>query len=600
MEIILLVIMIFGIFWIGYLAVDRCGRFTDKNYKEIDSSAANHSVLVINQGKECEEEIEKELETFINPDTDGELDAYKKKKHQSDFLRMTLRDTFIMVMLLIASTGLGLIFTWFGFSESNIITVFILGVLIISVTTVSPFYSLIGSLASVLLFNWFFIAPKFSFHTYETEYAVTFAIMLISALITGTLAGKLKENARSSALEAFRVKVLFDTNQLLQGAGNTDDAIRITAGQIKKLVSRNVAVYPVNKNGALGEAIICDAGGSEGDIVFEEENERKTAEKVFHDRRDMDTSSLFNDGGSQYHAISINGHCYGVVCIRSDNDPLDDFEHSVLMSIIGECALTLENIHNEEEKKKASDAARNEQIRSNLLRSISHDIRTPLTSISGNASNLLYHYTQMDDEMRSQIFSDIYNDSEWLIELVENLLSISRLENGQMTIHLSVDILNDVIEESLKHIDGSSVRHHITVSDNEMILVKMDTRLIMQVLINLVNNAIKNTQIGSEIHIRSEKKDKYVMVSVIDNGPGIPDEIKPHIFELFYTGQNKVADGRRGLGLGLALCKSIIEAHNGTITLTDNKPSGCCFTFSLPLVEEVNTNEQIYNTGRGG
>ena len=105
----------------------------------------------------------------------------------------------------------------------------------------------------------------------------------------------------------------------------------------------------------------------------------------------------------------------------------------------------------------------------------------------------------------------------------------------------------------------------------------------MQVLINLINNAIKNTPEGSEITIGSERVDGNVIVSVCDNGPGIADEMKPHIFEMFYTGQSKIADGRRGMGLGLALCKSIIEAHNGTITLTDNHPSGCCFAISLPV-----------------
>ena len=130
----------------------------------------------------------------------------------------------------------------------------------------------------------------------------------------------------------------------------------------------------------------------------------------------------------------------------------------------------------------------------------------------------------------------------------------------------------------------------IVYEDDDILLVNMDSRLIMQVLINLVNNAIKNTPVGSEISIRCERGEKEVVISVCDNGSGIPDTVKPHIFEMFYTGQNKVADGRRGLGLGLALCKSIVEAHNGTINLVDNHPTGCCFIISLPM-EEVQVNE---------
>ena len=190
-----------------------------------------------------------------------------------------------------------------------------------------------------------------------------------------------------------------------------------------------------------------------------------------------------------------------------------------------------------------------------------------------------------------QIFSDIYDDSEWLIALVENLLSISRIENGQMQLNLSLEVMGDVIEEAMKHTDRNMDKHHVTVKEsNDILLVDVDARLIMQVLINLINNAVKNTPAGSEISIESRQVGNEAVICVKDNGPGIPDDVKPHVFEMFYTGQNKIADGRRGLGLGLALCKSIMEAHEGTITLTDNQPHGCCFTLTLPL-REVQVNE---------
>lgn len=156
---------------------------------------------------------------------------------------------------------------------------------------------------------------------------------------------------------------------------------------------------------------------------------------------------------------------------------------------------------------------------------------------------------------------------------------------------MSSELMGDVIAEALKHVDKKATEHTITVQDtDDILLVNMDARLIMQVLINLVNNAVKNTQVGSLIRIESRQDSSNAVVTVRDNGPGIPDVIKEHVFEMFYTGQNKVPDGRRGLGLGLALCKSIVEAHHGTITLTDNKPTGCCFTVSLPM-KEVQINE---------
>ncbi len=546
-----------------------------------------------------------DVDVYIIPDSAADLKHQKKTIHRTDLMRPSVKDTVITVLLLLASTMLGLAFTQFGFSESNIITVFILGVLIISATTVSPVYGVIGSLASVLLFNYFFIEPRLSFHTYRPEYAVTFAIMLISSLITGSLANRLKWNARQAALEAFRAKVLFDTNQLLQRAETSDDVIRITGQQVIILLDRDIAIYPLAKDQKLGRKIHFVASHSEGSPTHSDADgidadEKNIAEWVYQNQKTAGFSTdQFSGSNTLYHAISMNGYCYGVLGIYLEGKPLEALEHSVLISILGECALALENLRNASEKEQAAIIAHNEQTRANLLRSISHDIRTPLTSISGNASTLLSLDKQLDDETRKQIFSDIYDDSEWLIDLVENLLSISRIDNGRMQLHLSAENVNDVIEEALKHLDRNAVQHPISIRfSNDFLLVKIDARLITQVLINLVNNAVKNTPAGTEICVASCSEKNYAVISVCDSGPGIPDDVKPHIFEMFYTGQNKIADGRRGLGLGLALCKSIVEAHGGTISLTDNVPSGCRFTFTLPK-EEVNVNEYANHPGSG-
>ncbi len=533
-----------------------------------------------------------DVDVYIIPDSSADIQQQSRKLNLTSRIHLTWRDSFIAMLLLAASVGIGFLFTAFGFSEANIITVFILGVLVIAIFTVSPVYSIVSSLAGVLLFNWFFIEPRFSFHTYETEYVVTFGIMLISSLITGTLANKLKENARLSSREAFRAKVLFDTNQLLQKADSADDVIRITAQQIKTLLNHDIAVFPGTGNRELGAAIEPGISPSYDRAYLQDENEAEIARWAFFNQATAGAhTEKYEKAKSLYHPICINGYCYGVIAIYLNGEKLEAFEHSVFSSIIGECAMALEGLRNAVEKEQAAMAMRSEQLRSNLLRSISHDIRTPLTSISGNASNLLTHYRQLDEQTLNQIFSDIYDDSEWMIDLVENLLSISRIENGQMDLHLSLEVVNDVIEEAVRHIDKNAARHHIIVAPcSDVLIAKMDARLITQVLINLINNAVKNTQTGSDIIIRSEQAGGYIYVYVEDNGPGISDEMKPHIFEMFYTGQNNVSDGRRGVGLGLALCKSIVESHGGMITLTDNVPSGCCFSFTLPA-GEVAINE---------
>ncbi len=532
-----------------------------------------------------------DIDVYIIPDSAADLKQQKEDSRMADPMRPTWKESLYTLLLLMAATVIGLLFTRFGFSEANIITIFILGVLIISVITVSPVYSVVGSLLSVLLFNWFFIEPKFSFHTYETEYAVTFAIMLASSLITGTLANRMKLNARQSAREAFRTKVLLDTNQLLQKAERPEEAVETTAHQIITLLSRDVVIFPRTETGALGAGMTFRAAYGAEDSV-PDDNEAEIARWAFENQRSAGYRlDRFEGAAAQYHAICLNGYCYGVIAIRLDRAPLEPYENSIVVSILGECALALENLRNAAEKEQADLMVRKEQLRSNLLRSISHDIRTPLTSISGNASNLLSHYRQLDDETRRQIFSDIYDDAEWLIDLVENLLSISRIENGQMELHVSSEVMGDVIDEALKHVDRNAARHCIAVrATDDILLVDMDARLIMQVLINLINNAVKNTPEGSHILIESRRAGSEAEVIVRDDGPGIPDDVKPHVFEMFYTGQNKVADGRRGLGLGLALCKAIVESHGGRISLTDSVPTGCCFTVSLPM-KEVQVDE---------
>ncbi len=524
-----------------------------------------------------------DVDVYIIPDSTAELKQRSRTLSSSGHIRPTLKDTLLTVLILTVFTGIGFLFTYFGFSESNIITVFILGVLIIAVVTASPLYSVAGSLFSVLLFNWFFIEPKFSFQTYKPEYAVTFVIMLISSLITGALANRLKDSAKQSSRDAFRAKVLFDTNQLLQKADRESDVIRIAAQQITTLLDRGVVFFPAAENS--GETLRWTAEHAAPDA--HDADEEEIARWVYHEQLPAGAhTDHFPQARSLYHPVSINGSCFGVLEICLGGERLEAFDNSVFTSILGECELALEGLRNAAEKEQAAIAVRNEQLRSNLLRSISHDIRTPLTSILGNASNLLSHYEQLDRETLRQTFSDIYDDSEWLIDLVENLLSLSRIENGQMELHPTLEVVGDVIEEAMKHIDRNAVRHRVTADDSaDVLIARMDARLIMQVLINLINNAVKNTPDCSEIRVFAKREGQWVLVSVEDNGPGIADDVKPHIFEMFYTGPGSVSDGRRGLGLGLALCRSIVEAHGGSIVLEDNRPSGCRFTFSLPAQE---------------
>ncbi|MGN0444483.1 MAG: ATP-binding protein [Acutalibacteraceae bacterium] len=536
-------------------------------------------------------EIAPNLDIHIIPDALTQINYGDKKKSFARQLIPSIKDLLITAGILTAATLIGNLFFMLGITEANIITIYIFGVLLISVLTKGYICGILGSVLSVTLFNFFMTEPRLTFHAYDSGYTVTFAIMLVTSIVSGTLASRLKNHAKLSAQTAFRTKVLFDTNKLLQKVHNDNDIINITASQLSILLNRNIIAYP-EIGGKLSEGLVFSSLTEPQDDVFFSETETQAAQWVLENKRRAGvTTEIFPETKCLYLAICTKDKAYGVVGIHINGVPLEAFENSVLLSILGECALAIENSRIAKEKETADLMAKNEQLRANLLRSISHDLRTPLTSISGNASNLRSNYDKLDDDTRMQMFTDIYDDSQWLISLVEKLLSVTRIEEGRMNFALSIQLIDEVIEEALKHINRKSSEHNISVEyKSDLLLAKIDARLIIQVIINIVDNAIKYTPKGSEIKITAQKKEDKIFISISDDGDGIPDDVKPKVFEMFYTCGKSIADSRRGLGLGLALCKSIMHAHGGEIYLSDNSPHGCIFTLTLPS-EEVTINE---------
>ena len=533
-------------------------------------------------------ELVPDIDIHIIPDA-VKTKTYQKRPFAWYMEKPSVRDYFLTAFIFAVCTLIGLLFQKLNFTDTNIVTIYILGVLLTSIVTDGYLCSVAGSFLSVFLFCFFLTEPRMSFQTYAVGYPVTFLIMLISSVLTGALAAKLKTHAKLSAQLAFRTQILFDTDRLLQKAKGEREILDVTCTQLLRLLNRNITAYVV-ENGTLSEGKLF-SGEKEDTEDFLIPEEQQIAKWVCENRQHAGASTHhFPQAKCLYLAIRSGDNVYGVIGIPLQKETLDTFEYSILLSVINECALAMENAKNALEKEKNAVMAKNEQLRADLLRAISHDLRTPLCSISGNADMLLGNSDRLDEATKHQIYSDIYDDSEWLIGVVENLLSITRLNDGRLKFKFTDQLLDEVIAESLRHISRKHDDYKIVTDCEELVLARMDVRLIIQVLVNLIDNAIKYTPPGSVICIQGTKTDGKAQISVEDNGPGIPEEMKPHIFQMFYTGKTTVADSHRSLGLGLALCHSIIEAHDGTLILTDHAPHGCNFTFTLPL-SEVTLNE---------
>ena len=509
-------------------------------------------------------------------------------------------DLTLTLIILILASLIGEIFALLGFSDPNTVTILILGVLLISVVTSHREYGLFASVASVAIYSYFFAEPRFSFKVVGLNSAVTLAVTFLSAFLTSSFAAKIKERLYAASRTAYRTNVLLETNQLLQKESDRSGLLRLTAAQLNKLLRRDTLCCEPGEHGLLPPVVFRESTdpdlprGPSPDTL----EERAAARRAFLGNcRTGPTTEILSGVSFLYLPVS-GSESYGVIGIRLGSEPPDAFETNLIQSILWQCILSLDQESLSRKRREEEARVRTEQLRSALLRSISHDLRTPLTSISGNAALLLGQSGPLPPDRQKQLCQDIYDDAVWLIQLIENLLSITRMEGGDIRLHMEGELLEEVVTEALRHVSRDARDHVIQVASQEdFLMARMDSRLILQVIINLVNNAVKYTPKGSHIWISWKRQGGFAAVEISDDGPGILPQHRDKIFEMFYTADSPSGDSRRGMGLGLALCRSIIQAHGGDISLKDRKPHGCIFTFTLPI-EEVHLHDESTHSDR--
>ena len=528
-----------------------------------------------------------DLDYYIIPDHGTKV--YVAKKPPESSRGQILRDTGVCLGALALCTLLGFLFVHLGFTDANIIMVYLLGLLLVSIVTSHRAFSLVWAFVSVLLFDLLFTTPRFTFYAYGTGYPVTFLVMFAAAFTISTIAIRQKRNAGQSVRAAQRMSVVLETDRQLSKAATPREIVAVMAEQLSKLLRRSLVIYPAGEEGLLGPSFYPAADDT---VPYRADAEREAVEWSYsRHKRAGATTDVFPQADYLYYSMRVLDNVYGVVGVAVHGSPLDASEQSMFASVVGECSLALENARNAREKEESAMLAENERLRANLLRAVSHDLRTPLTSIMGNADNLYTSGDSLDGETRRRLYADIYNDAEWLTGMVENLLSASRMNDGRLSLTMTVELMDDMIGEALQRL-GRRLEGHTVVRSkpDQLLFVRADARLMIQVIINLVDNAVKYTPPGSRIWIDTFAADGKVHVTVADDGPGIPDDRKARVFDLFSTGGSPSGDSRRGLGIGLALCESVIRAHRGEITVADREPHGALFEFALPR-EEVSIDE---------
>ena len=487
-------------------------------------------------------------------------------QHSARF-RLGWKNGLITAGILVLATALGLLFDWLDLQEVNLYALFLLGILLTAALTASRFCSAVSALAGILLFELLRAQPRFSLAFLRTLHPMDFLIPLGVALLMGSI-------AHNSRRLTDRTRLLLRADQLFLKANGREEILSITAQQLEQLLNRPVALYvangtelgPVRRFGAYAEGTALDQIAAQWTFRNGENSGARTAR--------------FARADFLYICIRTEAHVWGVLGIFAGERPLTALENQLMQSVLSECTLALERGFYNQKRQEAALQIRNEKLRADLLRSISHDLRTPLTSISGSAGLLADQGDSLSPEQRHKLYADIHSDSLWLLSTVENLLSVTRMEEGRMALHLKPELLSEVVGGAMQRLEKYGSTHHLRVEqEDDLLMARIDARLILQVLTNLCDNAVKYTPPGSEIAVRTLRRDGMVVVEVADTGPGIPDADKEKVFEMFYTSAG--SDARRGMGLGLALCKSIVNAHGGTISVSDNVPHGAVFAFTL-------------------
>ncbi len=553
-------------------------------------------------------ELAPEMETYIIPDAVPAGRASAQPRPMLAMLRALLgtaprswRQWAATAAIMAVCSAAGLLMFSLGMPNGGIAGLYMLGVLGVSILTAGPWYGVTASVAGVALFDFLFVEPRFSFTVYDMDYVGLFSAMLLVSTATSAITGHARTQAHKSTVRALHTELLLGNSRRLQQASDETAILQEAARQRGTRLGCTATIYPVQQGRIVpqsGFAFTPDttrqapATGPQGDMP---RDELGVAQWVAKNNR---------PAGAGTDSLPGSRHCFIPVSSRSNvlavaelaafpgqDTPLADANSkNLVLALAGECALALEKERLTQANASIAVRAQQEKLRADVLRSISHDLRTPLTGICGNAAILASPQGAGSAERNAALAANIEEEASYLVGMVENLLALTRLEQQHFTLRLEPELIEDIIGEAAQIMARRTARHNLHVEIPETLLMaRMDARLMVQVLVNLLDNAVKHTPEGTAIRVRARADGPWVRLEVADNGPGICEQEQAGIFDMFHTAAIKKGDGRRGMGLGLALCRSIVQAHGGQIEVHANLPQGAVFSLTLPRHDETTT-----------
>lgn len=465
----------------------------------------------------------------------------------------------------------------YGFSLLNVQTlvvfpVFILGIVIASIETDSGVFGAVLGVLYLVSYDYLFTTPRFGLAIVSKADIIALVIFLVIALIMNTLTQRLRRQLEIAERDAAVMSLLTKVSTGLINSKSPESACSSVERFLKETFKRAVTISYGPPDESVPLALECYEGNYP--TGYGEAGTRA--------------------GTVRYLPLSSKDEVYGVISIDCSEGPLDQIETAFLTSLIKQTTIAIERNLLESAQQKSELAIEQERFKTTLLRSVSHDLRTPLTSISGNVEYLMAN-EDIPEKTRRELLESIQEDAQWLRSMVDNLLSMTRIEEPDEPIRMAPEIVDDVVADAAQKTIKRKGAHELTVNmPNEILVVPMNSQLISQVLINLIDNAFKHSRPDSHIEVAAWGADDGAHFSVSDDGGGIDPAVLPKIFDRFYTTAGKNGT-RSGMGLGLSICKGIVEAHGGSITACNNDRGGATFEYVLPAAENARATELAYD-----